>query len=149
MVKKLEGLAGRMTDHELAASVLESANKIWLAGLGAFSAAQEEGTKAFDGFVKQGEEIQERAMKVAGDRLAGARDKASDAWDKLEHVFEGRVARVLHNLSVPNKKDIDTLGKRVAELTAVVEKLSKKVEPSRKPVSPAVHHKPAARRPSA
>jgi len=149
MVKKLESLAGHMTDRELVASVLESANRIWLAGLGAFAAAQEEGTKAFDSFVKQGEKIQDRAVKVTGVKLANARDAASDTWGKLEKVFEGRVARVLHNLNVPNKKDIDALGKRVAELTAVVEKLSRKVEPTRKPTSPASHRKPATRRSAA
>jgi len=126
MVRKLESLASRMTDRELAASVLESANKIWLAGLGAFAVAQEEGTKAFDLLVKQGEGIQERARKAAGSKIAEVGEQASDAWNKIEHVFEGRVAKALHSLSVPSKKDIDGLSKRVAELTAVVNKLAGK-----------------------
>ena len=52
MVKKSDSFAGRLTDNELANSILESANQIWLAGLGAFATAQEEGSKAFDTFVK-------------------------------------------------------------------------------------------------
>jgi hypothetical protein len=43
-------------------------------------------------------------------------------------VFEDRVARALHTLSVPTKKDLDTLSHRVAELTTVTKKLSAAME---------------------
>ena len=50
--------------------------------------------------------------------------RATGTWDKLEQVFEDRVARSLSSLGVPTKKDIETLSKRVAELTEVVQGLS-------------------------
>ena len=104
--------------------VRESANQIWLAGLGAFSKAQQEGVKMFEALVAEGEKVQERTKTAADERLAEVKEKATGAWDKLEQVFEDRVARALHTLNVPSRKDIDVLSKRVAELTEIAKKLS-------------------------
>ena len=42
---------------DLTQQVLNSSHQIWLAGLGAFSRAQQEGTKVFEALVKQGEQL--------------------------------------------------------------------------------------------
>ena len=78
----------------------------------------------FDALVKEGEARQSFVRKVTGKKVAEAAAKASGTWDKLEQVFEDRVARSLSSLGVPTKKDIETLSKRVAELTEVVQTLS-------------------------
>lgn len=124
MVKKLKALAGGAGDNQFAQTVRDSAQQIWLAGLGAFAKAQAEGMKAFNNLVKEGETLQSRTSKAAGAKVAEAAAKASGTWDRLEQVFEDRVARALSSLGVPTKKDIETLSKRVAELTEVVQKLS-------------------------
>ncbi len=124
MVKKLKAIAGGASDNQFAQTVKESAQQIWLAGLGAFVKAQAEGMKAFNTLVKEGETLQSRTSKVASAKVAEAAAKASGTWDKLEQVFEDRVARSLSSLGVPTKKDIETLSKRVAELTDVVQKLN-------------------------
>jgi poly(hydroxyalkanoate) granule-associated protein len=124
MVKKLNDLTGDGADNQLAAMIRDSAHQIWLAGLGAFSKAQEEGTKLFEALVEEGEAVQKRTKKAAEEKVAEFRDKATGTWDKLEDVFEQRVGRALHSLNVPTKKDIDHLSKRIAELTSVADKLS-------------------------
>lgn len=132
MVKKLKALAGGASaDSEFAQTVRESAQQIWLAGLGAFAKAQAsgskfqaEGMKMFEALVKEGEARQSFVRKVTGKKVAEAAAKASGTWDKLEQVFEDRVARSLSSLGVPTKKDIETLSKRVAELTEVVQSLN-------------------------
>ncbi len=135
MVRKLKAMADSGRDSQLAAAIKESAQQIWLAGLGAFSKAQEEGTKVFEALVKEGNSIQKRTMKLTEDRvnevtskvtkMAGSFQKqASASWDKLESVFEDRVQRALTRLGVPTKKEIHALTKRVEELTASVQKLS-------------------------
>ncbi|MCC6879204.1 MAG: phasin family protein [Rhodocyclaceae bacterium] len=124
MVKKLKSLAGGAGDKQVAQTVKDSAQQIWLAGLGAFVKAQAEGMKAFNTLVKEGETLQSRTSKVASAKVAEAAAKASGTWDKLEQVFEDRVARSLSSLGVPTKKDIETLSKRVAELTEVVQSLN-------------------------
>ena len=129
MSGKLKELAEGGGDGQLAAKIRESASQIWLAGLGAFSKAQKEGTKIFDTLVEEGEAIQKQAKKTVEDTFGDVKAKASKTWDQvswaqLERVFEDRVARALHTLSVPSKKDLDTLSHRVAELTAITKKLS-------------------------
>jgi poly(hydroxyalkanoate) granule-associated protein len=128
MPKKLKDLAHEAPENQLSARVRESANQIWLAGLGAFSKAQQEGAKVFDALVAEGERVQERTRTAADERLAEVRAKATGTWDKLEQVFEERVARALHSLNVPSRKDIDVLSRRVAELTAIAKKLSGEME---------------------
>jgi poly(hydroxyalkanoate) granule-associated protein len=128
MPKKLKELAKETTENQLAVRVRESATQIWLAGLGAFSKAQQEGAKMFEALVAEGEKVQERTKVATDERLAEVRAKASGTWDKLEQVFEDRVARALNSLSVPSRKDIDVLSQRVAELTEIAKKLSAEEE---------------------
>ena len=121
MAKKLKSLSN---DTKLSSTIRESAQQIWLAGLGAFAKAQEEGNKVFDALVREGESIQSTTRRVAEDKVTEMAAKATGTWDKLEQVFENRVAKSLHSLGVPTKGDIESLTKRVAQLTAEVEKLN-------------------------
>ncbi len=123
MAKKLEALAAAK-EAPFGKSVIDSATQIWLAGLGAFSKVQDEGTKIFDGLVKEGERMQKHARGVAEDTVSDVRDRAADTWDKLEDVFEDRVSRALGKLNVPTKKDVEGLRDRVEALTAAVERLT-------------------------
>jgi poly(hydroxyalkanoate) granule-associated protein len=130
MGKKLRELAGGVSENQLASTVRESAQQIWLAGLGAFAKAQEEGGKVFDALVKEGESIQSKTRKMTDERIAQVAGKAAGTWDRLEQVFEDRVARALGSLGVPSKQDIDRLSKRVIELSAAVQALTEgKVAP--------------------
>jgi poly(hydroxyalkanoate) granule-associated protein len=128
MIKKLHELAEQGGDSGLATTVRESAANIWLAGLGAFAKAQEEGGKLFEALVKEGEAVQKRASKSAQEAIGDARTKATGTWDKLEQVFVDRVSRALTSLNVPTKGDIDDLAKRVEELTKATTKLSHSLE---------------------
>ncbi|MGH8031562.1 MAG: phasin family protein, partial [Luteimonas sp.] len=115
--------------ERLSKSLSESAQQIWLAGVGAFGRAQAEGTKLFEGLVKEGLNLEQSARKFAGGRAevvrdavekhAGqARERASDTWDRLEGVFEDRVQRALTRLGVPGRDDLADLSGRVEDLTA-------------------------------
>ena len=133
MVKKLKQIAANVTDTQLASTVKESAHQIWLAGLGAFAKAQEEGGKVFEALVKEGEAIQAKTRKAAENKVSEIAGKATGTWDRLEQVFEDRVARALHSLGVPTKQDIQTLSKRVAELTDAVQKVKEGEDVTEKP----------------
>ncbi len=121
---------------DMAQGVLNSSHQIWLAGLGAFSRAQQEGTKLFETLVKQGEQLQDRTKRVAGETAAAARGAATakakemqqmagGTWDKLEKVFEDRVERALSKLGVYTQNDVQRLAARVDELAEAVNKLVK------------------------
>jgi poly(hydroxyalkanoate) granule-associated protein len=138
MVKRLRKLArkqapgaGSLLDSDLAQAVKDSAQQIWLAGLGAFGKAQEGGNKVFDTLVREGTNLQRKTQAAAEDRIsevAGrmtsmANDvsaKAGQRWDKLESIFEERVAKALNRLGVPARKDVDALIKRIDALSAKV-----------------------------
>ena len=124
MGKKLKHLGSSEIDGQFVAAIRDSANQIWLAGLGAFAKAQEGGTKLFETLVQEGEKVQKRATKVASDTITEVKEQATGTWGKLERVFEDRVSQALHGLNVPTKKDVDALSRRVSELTAVTKKLS-------------------------
>ena len=99
--------------RDLAVKIRDSANQIWLAGLGAFSKAQQGGVEMFEALVAEGEKVQERTKTAADERLAGMRENMTQTWNKLDKVFEDRVGRALHALNVPSRHDIDALSKRV------------------------------------
>ncbi len=141
MVSKLKNVS----DNQLATTIRDSTQQIWLAGLGAFAKAQQEGGKVFDALVKEGESLQQKTKQLADERVAAMAGRAADTWDRLEQVFEDRVARALGSLGVPSKKEIDKLSKRVAELTAAVQALAEPAaRPARKaPVKAAAKAAPA------
>jgi poly(hydroxyalkanoate) granule-associated protein len=168
MVKKLKKLAkesrGGLSETELVRTVRDSAQQIWLAGLGAWGKTRDEGVKVFNALVKEGKGIESHTRKLAGARVgivtsqmtkaaSGAQARATATWDKLEHVFEQRVARALHRLGVPTSKEIDALTRRVEALTASVEKLggapasrAKAAKPAPKRARRRTAGKPAARK---
>ena len=115
--------------ERLSRTLSESAQQIWLAGVGAFGRAQAEGTKLFEALVKEGLSLEQTARKFAGgradevrgvveNRVGQARERAADTWDRLEKVFEDRVQRALVKLGVPGREDLADLSRRVEGLTA-------------------------------
>ena len=127
-------------DTQLANKVRESAQQIWDAGLGAFAKAQVEGNKVFEALVSEGEALKAKTRKnVAGLRVSEMASKATGTWDKLEQVFEDRVARAIAKLGVPSRKEIDELTKRLNQLTDALERTAV----SRPAKKPTVKIKPA------
>lgn len=135
-------------------SITESAQQIWLAGMGAFNRAQAEGSKLFETLVRDGLSLEQTARKFAGHRativrdaveghVGQARERAADTWDKLEKVFEERVQRALVKLGVPGRDDLNALTERVERLTEALRKSGTTPSP-RKPAQPAAR-KPAAK----
>jgi len=119
--------------ERLGKSITESAQQIWLAGMGAFNRAQAEGGKLFEGLVRDGLSLEQTARKLAGNRanvvrdvvegrVGQARERAVDTWDKLEKVFEDRVQRALVKLGVPGRDDLNALTLRVERLTEELRK---------------------------
>jgi len=173
MVKKVQKTSASSkasaSTSPLSGAIKDSAQQIWLAGLGAFSKAQEEGGKAFESLVKEGLSIQRKTQAVAEERISEASSrmssmateissKATGQWDKLENLFEERVAKALNKLGVPSARDVDALIARIDELSQHVQRLSgkpvaaakkaapRKAAPAKAPAKAAA--KPAARKTS-
>ena len=128
-----EGLQAQA--EKLSKRLGESAQQVWLAGVGAFGRAQAEGGKLFETLVKEGLTLEQSTRKLAGggvdavrdvveNRVGQARERAADTWDRLEKVFEDRVQRALRRLEVPSREDLGTLVERVDALNAELRNLS-------------------------
>jgi poly(hydroxyalkanoate) granule-associated protein len=103
----------------------ESAHEIWLAGLGAFALAGEEGGRVFKSLVKKGEgleKINKTRIHQLTSRAQGLRGEARAAVAKVTTPIEAGMTNAIHRLGVPTRKEIATLTKRVEELTRVVAK---------------------------
>lgn len=123
------------------AGLLEQANQIWMAGVGALSRAQKEGPKAFENLVREGLEMTSRTRSAAGkalrdtlesvqdafeSRVKDARDQASETVEHLERMIQIRVHRALHQLGVPTADELNRLTRKVNELNRNVEALARK-----------------------
>lgn len=138
MVTKLHKMKSpKAAGAQLTGSVKDSAQQIWQAGLGAITRAQAEGTKAVESLVKESISIQRKTQAAAEEKINEAThkmssmatdisSKASGQWDKLENIFEERVAKAMGKLGVPSAKDVQALSARIDELSKAVEKLSAK-----------------------
>jgi hypothetical protein len=71
--------------------------------------------------------------------------KAAGQWDKLENIFEDRVAKALNKLGVPSARDVEALMERIDGLSRQVQALSGKAPVARKPAA----RKPAAKKAAA
>jgi len=122
---------------DLMPSLKESAYHIWLAGLGAYSVAGEEGTRLFNQLVDKGAELdeanKERILELA-ERAKGLKGDAKGAWEKISTPFEGGLATAMHRLGVPTREEIVNLTERVEELTKLVAK-TKAPKPAAKPAA--------------
>lgn len=148
--------------QRLSKNLSESAQQVWLAGVGAFGRAQAEGSKLFETLVKEGLSLEQTTRKLAGGRVDAVRDavestvgqareRASDTWDRLEKVFEDRVQRALRRLEVPSREDLGTLIDRVDALNAELRRLGG-VPSARKPArkaAPAVKKAAATKKATA
>lgn len=153
-----------------AKAIMEQAEQIWLAGLGAFSKAQEQSGRLYETLVKEGAALEKATRKLTGVKVEDVRgmventvsqvkERASDTWDRLESVFENRVSRALGHLGIPGREELEQLAKRVDELAKAVRAMdggamkpatkakAKAAAAAVKPVAKAAA-KPAARKPA-
>jgi poly(hydroxyalkanoate) granule-associated protein len=145
---------------DIADKIMKSSRHIWLAGLGAFAKAQQEGSKVFESLVKQGEELEQKTKQAATKTASAARgaamskakemqQMAGGTWDKLEQVFEDRVARALSKLGVYTQNDVQRLAERVDQLAEAVNKLMKHDGGRRKAPAAKSAQRSSAKRPKA
>lgn len=129
-------------------NLIDTAQQIWTAGVGALARAQGEGTDLFENLVKKGMKLEAKTRKLANGkvdvvrgavegRVENVREKATDTWDRMEKVFEDRVSQALNRLGVPTREDLTSLTKRVEGLTAELRKQGVKAPAAKKAAAPA------------
>lgn len=103
--------------------------QIWLAGLGAFAKAEEEGGKLFDNLVKIGEDLESKTREIADNTVGEVRgrvlDKATDTRERVERAFDDRITSALTRLGIPSQRDLDQINDRLDTLTHLMQDLSR------------------------
>jgi poly(hydroxyalkanoate) granule-associated protein len=141
--KRTPAQAAAQQARGVSKTVMDSAQQIWLAGLGAFVKAQAEGGKLFESLVKEGAALDAKTRKVTDAKVTEARssveatlgqvrERSQETWDKLEKVFEDRVSRALGRLGVPGRDEIRSLSSKVDELSREVRKLNGGAAPKKR-----------------
>jgi poly(hydroxyalkanoate) granule-associated protein len=123
-------------DKSIQEDLKESAHRIWLAGLGALAAAEQEGSKMFNRLVERGRDFETKGKTEAKDQYEKAREQfdkaksqAKESWDNVGGKVDEMVTQALHRLGVPTREEIHTLTQRVEELNSKVEALKPRVTP--------------------
>ncbi|POD68712.1 phasin family protein [Pseudomonas syringae group genomosp. 3] len=121
------------------------ARKIWLAGLGAYSRVNEEGTQYVKALIRTGEQTEKEVLKTVDEtrvaanseiesikgEVSGVRGRVDAQLGRIEGAFDRRVAKALNRIGIPSKHDVDTLSAKLDELTALLERVvPKKLERS-------------------
>ena len=122
--------AGREAAEALGQSVVDSAQQIWLAGLGAFARAKDEGDRMFERLVEQGKDLRTRSRGAAEEALRSMRAQADSGtsqaqgqWERLERAFEERLTRSLARLGVVTTREIEALTREIEALNATVREM--------------------------
>lgn len=119
------------------------ARKIYLAGLGAYAKAGQEGAEYFKTLVKSGESVEKQGKKLVSEQVEAAnsqidsvkttvtsnvnsvRGKVEVQLDKIEKAFDTRVASALNRLGIPSKQDVEVLSAKLDELSALLEHVAR------------------------
>jgi len=127
-------------EKKLQDELMESAHRIWLAGLGALAAAEEEGSKVFSRLVERGKDVESRGKETASDakeqvksKFEDVKSQASNAWSGLGDKLDDTLTSALHRLGVPTRDEIHSLTQKIEELNAKVDQLKPRVTPAATP----------------
>lgn len=119
------------------------ARKIYLAGLGAYAKAGQEGSEYFKSLVKSGEGVEKQGKKLVNEQVEAAnsqidsvkttvtsnvnslKGKVEVQLDKIEKAFDSRVASALNRLGIPSKQDVEVLSAKLDELSALLEHVAR------------------------
>lgn len=107
----------------------ELRRRIWLAGLGAASNAEDGGESLFQSLIERGEALQKRLGDDAlhlGESVRSTLNQArSSAGEIAESAFDRSLSGALDRLGIPSKREIDRLVDRIDELQASLERAAK------------------------
>ncbi len=119
------------------------ARKIWLAGLGAYAKAGQEGSEYFKDLVKSGEGVEKQGKKLVNQQVDAANSQIDSVkstvtsnvssvkgkfevqLDKIEKAFDSRVASALNRLGIPSKQDVEVLSAKLDQLSALLDHVAR------------------------
>ncbi len=150
-------MIAKKKSKELQQDIMDSAHKIWLAGLGAVAMAEQEGGKFLANLVEKGGKVEKKSkakgkeqVERAKGTMAGMKTVAESYWETFGRTVDDQMTAVIHRIGVPTKEEIEILTQKVESLTVAVDKLRTKQASAPKPAAKkAAPKKAAAKKPEA
>jgi poly(hydroxyalkanoate) granule-associated protein len=131
--KEVEMAAKKKAKKVIQDDIMDSAHKVWLAGLGAVAMAEQEGGKVFSNLIEKGKKIETRSKAQTKERVdkakgavSGMKTVAESYWETFGRTIDDQVTTVIHRIGVPTKDEIEVLTKKVEDLTDAIDKLRTK-----------------------
>jgi len=110
--------------------VMKYSHQIWLAGLGAYNKAEQEGQRAFDHLVELGKDV-EAHVRGHQDRESSHTQRTDNPTPsahrkggKIENAFDKRLSSALQRLGISNTADISALSQRIDQLQQKIDTLT-------------------------
>ena len=130
--KTMKAKSKSASERKSALDFRKYTKQIWLAGLGAFSRAEEEGNKLFDSLVKVGEELESKTADIADqtvEKVSGkAKESVTETKDKVEKLIDNSVHHSLNRIGLVTLKDVQDLERLILQLHAKVDQLTAEQE---------------------
>lgn len=141
MSKTATALVDRISNEQVFTKARESARRLWLCGLGAYSLATKSTVRTFEALVREGQAIKPKARRQIEEKSAEMMNAANATIERGEQLVKERFLRPLDFVLLATRRDIEQLSLRVIQLSSEVHSLaSGKSRPMVKPLS-----KPAAK----
>ena len=102
----------------------EAGRNVWLAGLGAFARAEEEGRGLFDQLVERGRKVETRQFKTLDRTVSRTSDQLKEWGDRVQGGVEDGLQGLLHRVGLPSREDLDHLSARLNTLSRKVDQVS-------------------------
>ena len=111
-----------------AKAIADTAQQIWLAGLGAFAKAQEEGSRAFEQLISEGSELERQTRKYTKEKLGSLRETMTEttrrlqrsgqnSYEQLQRVVDKRIGEAIDRLALPSSEEFRLLADQISRLT--------------------------------
>lgn len=117
--------------------------QIWLAGLGAFSRAEEEGTRLFESLVKVGEELESKTHDIADSTVEAVEEvkekvteRVTDTKGRVERALDDRVSQTVSKIGLASHREVTQLTELLEQLNERVEQLTVEVRALRESQKP-------------
>lgn len=107
-------------DPQLAAKIKDSARQIWLAGLGAYTKAEEDTGRFFDRLVQEGEQLENRTRGVVEKRIKSVEDRVEGFVSVRPVPGTGWSICLTSGCPGPSGGWVFTAGKRLSHWSAVL-----------------------------
>ncbi|MFB6249321.1 MAG: phasin family protein [Salinibacter sp.] len=115
----------------MVSGLARQAQRLWWAGLGALSVAEEAGAQVFDALVEEGkswERARRERTQATAERVEAITEEGTRAVEAVEARVRSEVRGALRRVGVPHRDDVDELREQIDALSTKLRRLADAVD---------------------